>query len=154
MSDSNPNKQSVKSLIKCPFVIRFSILGIKKKTKAAIFHIVNITHVNPRHKCTSSNVSFRTTTRTSKSTTKLDLYALKAAIECVKLDPHLPAVLLRPLLSSCLPPNIELSSAYLSRFHRRCQSFLASGDDFDSTSNNIGNRLLSTTDLSQDEIDV
>ena len=29
-TDSDPNKQSVKSLIKCPFVVRFSILGIKK----------------------------------------------------------------------------------------------------------------------------
>ena len=110
--------------------------------------------MNPRYKCTLSNVSLRIATRISKSTTKVYLNALKVVMKCVKLDPHLPVVHLRPLLSSCLPPNTELSTAYWSRSRRPCQLFLASGDDIDSTGNNIGNRLLSTTDLSQDEIDV
>ena len=107
--------------------------------------------MSPRHKYTLSNVSFRIATCTSKSTTKVDLDALKVVMEYLKLDLHLPAVYLRLLLSSCVPSNTELSAAYLSRFRRRCQLFLAPGDDLDSMGNNVGNRLLSTTDLSQDE---
>ena len=75
-------------------------------------------------------------------------------IECIKLNRHLPVVHLRPLLSSCIPPNTELSATYLSSFRRRCQLFLAPEDDLDIMGNNVGNSLLSTTDLSQDEIDV
>ena len=72
----------------------------------------------------------------------------------MKLDPHLPALHMWPLLMSCLPPNIEIPAAYLSRFRRRCQLFLASEKDITSADNAVANRLLSTTDLTQDEIDV
>ena len=72
----------------------------------------------------------------------------------MKLDPRLPAVHFRPLLASCLPPNTELSSAFLSQLRRRCQLFLVFGIDNDSTGNNDDNKLLSTTDLSQHKIDV
>ena len=85
---------------------------------------------------------------------KIDLNVLKVVMECVKLDPHLLSQHLRPLLSSYAPHNTDLSAAYLSRFRRRCQLFIASGRNLESTENNITNRLLSTTDLSQDEIDV
>ena len=78
----------------------------------------------------------------------------KVVIECMKLDPYLPALHMLPLLMSCLPPNTEISAAYLSRFRRRCQLFLASEKDITSADNAVANRLLSTTDLTQDEIDV
>ena len=55
---------------------------------------------------------------------------------------------------SCLPPNTEISAAYLSRFRRRCQLFLASEKDITSADNAVANWLISTTDLTQDEIDV
>ena len=144
----------MKSVIKCPFVIRFSILGIKKKNKAAIFHTVNVTHVNPNHKCTLSNISFRTATRISKSPNKIDLNALKVVIECMKVDPHLPALHLRPLLRACIPLNTDISTAYLSRFRRRCQLYLASEKDVSLADTTVAHRLLSTTDLTQDEIDI
>ena len=40
----------------------------------------------------------------------------KVEIECMKLDPHLPALHLCPLSSSCLPPAVDLSADFSESF--------------------------------------
>ena len=125
-----------------------------KKSTLTNFNIVKITFIDPVHTYSLSNTSFRTATYYSKSTKKANIQALKVVIECMKLDLYIPAIHLRPLLSSCLPSTVDLSLSLLIRVRRRCQSYLVSQPDTDSLDVVQSNKLLSTSDLSQNEIDV
>ena len=53
----------IKMSIACPFLIRFSIPGIKKKMLPPIFREVKITQVVPHHTCGLCNQSFRAANR-------------------------------------------------------------------------------------------
>ena len=64
------SKMSLKESIKCPFVIRFSIPGIKKRLRPPIFHKVKITYVNAEHTCNFCVQSFRVAKRMSTSVKK------------------------------------------------------------------------------------
>ena len=147
-------KKSLKECIKCPFVIRFSIPGVKNKDKPPIFYEVKITQVNAKHSCGLSTMSFRAANRMSTSAKKFNLEALKVIVQCIRINPSLPALQLRPLLASCLPMNTALSSSFLSNFRRRCHLFIASNEDADELDSTSGSSLISPNRLSEEELTV
>ena len=56
----------IKNSIACPFLVRFSIPGIKKKNLPPISREVKITPVVPHNSCGLCNQSFRAVNRMSK----------------------------------------------------------------------------------------
>jgi hypothetical protein len=72
----------------------------------------------------------------------------------LKLDPHLPAIHLRPLLASCLPVDTNLSSDFIKKIRRRCQLYLASNDNPQDMNISIGNNLLSTSPVTESKINI
>ena len=149
------NKTSVKDQVKCPFIIRFSIPGIKNKKRPTIFYEVRITQVVATHTCQLSHLAFKVAKRISTSTKKIDLNALNTALKCLRLDPHLPAIHLRPLLGSCLPLDTCLSKDFIKNFRRRCQLHVAScEDESDEINLSIGNKVLSKSPITDDEFKI
>ena len=148
------NKTSIKEQVQCPFTIRFSIPGIKNKKRPTIFYEVNITEVNATHKCKLSPYSFRVAKRSSTSTKKIEINALNVVVQYLKLDPHLPAIDLRPLLASCLPVDTNLTAEFMKNFRRRCHLYLASNDNPQDMNISIGNNLLSTSPVTESEINI
>ena len=147
------NKTSIKDQVQCPFMIRFSIPGIKNKKRPTIFYEVRITQVNPSHTCLLSPLSFRVDKRSSTSTKKIELNALNIVVKCLKLDPHLSAIHLRPLLAPCLPLDTNLSCDFIKNFRRRYQLYMAKHyDESDDINLSTGNKLLSSSSITDDEL--
>ena len=61
------NRTRLKDSTACPFVIRFSIPGVKNKSLPTILKEVKLTEVVTSHNCGLCNESFRTASRMSKS---------------------------------------------------------------------------------------
>ena len=80
------------------------------------FYEVRITEVNTTHNCKLSHYSFRVAKRISTNTKKIELNALNVVAQCLKLDPYLPSLHLRPLLASCHSLNINLSIDFIENF--------------------------------------
>ena len=153
-NESEQNDSSIKEKVNCPFVIRFSMPGIKKKLKPPIFHVVRITFVNPSHLCQFSPQSYNVAKRKSTSIKKIELSALSVVIQCIKVNPHLPSNHLRSLLASCLPLETSLSSDYVRNFRKRCNLYIASNVCNEELDLSISNKLLSSDDVSSFEIQV
>ena len=94
----------------CPFLIRFSIPGVKTKTIPTIFREVNITQVVPHHTCGLCKQSFHTANRISKGSIKFDLNYLNSVVHMMKIDPHLSARYLRSILVGCVPLDTDIGS--------------------------------------------
>ena len=150
--ESSTSKKSMKDIVQCPFIIRFSIPGVKNKSLPSIFYTVKITHVNANHTCKLSSYSFRTAKRISTSAQKIDINALKVVLHCLKLDPHLPSLHLRPLLASCLPLDTDLSKTLIKTIRRRCMLHLAMDGNTDDMEVDKANKILSSSDITDEEL--
>ena len=103
-------------MIDCPFIIRWSIPGVKNKSLPTIFRQVTITECDPTHNCGMSFESFRNDTCMSKCSRKFDIKILNGVVNMMKIDPHLPPKRMRSLLNGCVPKHIVLDAAYLRNF--------------------------------------
>ena len=72
-----------------------------------------------------SSQGFRTSCYASKSKSSIDLKELSGAVGMLKVDPHLPAKLLRPLLMNSVAQGNSITAQYMANFRRRCAIFHA-----------------------------
>ena len=79
---------------------------------------------------------------------------LNVVVQCLKLDPHLLAIYLRLLLASCLPLHTNLSKYCIKKFCRRCQSYMVSCDDPEDINVSTGNKLLSSSAVTDSELNI
>ena len=153
-STKKQNRTRLKQSIACPFVIRFSIPGIKNQSIPAIFRQVNITEVITSHNCGLCNESFRAANRMSRSSIKFDLKSLNNVVHMMKIDPHLSARHLRSILVGCVPPETDISSDYISSFRKRCQIYHAKNPDAHLLTGKVASKLISPSRFSNKELDV
>ena len=102
----------MKNAVRCPFKITFNTFRTKEYLiQDPVFRPANITDsCNPKHICAMSSQGFRTSYYTSKSKNSIDLKELSGAVGMIKVDPHLPAKLLRPLLMNSVAQGDSVTS--------------------------------------------
>jgi hypothetical protein len=112
-------KESQKSLIKCPFEIRYSLIECVVLDKVPeICHEIKITYTNFEHTCELSPVYLREAKRRGGHL-KLDIPSLKSALDLLRLHPNTETRILRPYLVRALPNWHALDSAYVANFRKR-----------------------------------
>ena len=122
------NKQKqLKKLIRCPFQIGFNQkTSGEYRTKPSILRPVNVTNkaTHYYHTCQMSSQGFRTAVQSMKSKVNVDVKVLHAAIHMLKINPQLPALELRPLLTNCVATNAPITASFLSNFRRRVALYI------------------------------
>jgi hypothetical protein len=99
----NTRKETQKSQIKYPFEIRYSLIGRVARDKIPdICHETKITHTNFEHTCELSTTYLREAKQLG-GRVKLDIPALKTALDLLRLHPNTEACMLRPYLVRALP---------------------------------------------------
>jgi hypothetical protein len=112
-------KESQKSQIKCPFEIRYSMIDCIAADKVPdVCHEIKITFTNFEHTCELSPVFLREAKRRGGHL-KLDIPALKSALDLLRLHPNTETRILRPYLVRALPHWHALDSAYIANFRKR-----------------------------------
>jgi hypothetical protein len=113
-------KESQKSVIQCPFEIRYSLIGKVAADKVPdICHEIKITYTNFEHTCELSPVYLREAKRRGGYLKLLDIPALKSALDLLRLHPNTETRILRPYLVRALPSWHALDSCYVVNFRRR-----------------------------------
>ena len=135
-------------MIDCPFIIRWSVPGVKDKSLPTICRQVTITKCDPTHNCGISCESFRNASRMSKCSKKFDIKTLNGVVNKMKIDPHLPPRHMRSLLNGCVPKHIVMDAVYLRNFRRRCQLYHAANPNSISINCNNAELLMSQVKLS------
>ena len=132
----NPDKRrklepTLKSVYKCPFIIRYSFVAYcrnKALKQPDIFYHVKITHVNFVHTCQMTTVFHRQALQKSGGL-QPDLNGLNDIMSLLREKPMLKADVLRPLLSKYLPFYTATDSMYLVNFRRRAQHWIVHNGD-------------------------
>ena len=92
-------KESQKSVIKCPFEIRYSLLAKVVADKVPdICHEIKITYTNFEHTCELSPVYLREAKRRG-GFLKLDIPALKSALDLLRLHQLSPVIFCNNLVN-------------------------------------------------------
>jgi hypothetical protein len=125
-------KDTQKSQIKCPFEIRYSLIGRVARDKIPdICHETKITHTNFEHTCELSITYLREAKRLGGHV-KLDIPALKTALDLLRLHPNTEArMLVRPYLVRALPNWQAFDAHYISNFRKRAIKHWSVHGDFD-----------------------
>ena len=87
----------------------------------------------------------------SKSVTKFDLCSFSNVLRMTKIDPYLPARLLRSLLENCLPNYFLIDAKFLDNFRQRCQLYHATHSVVSTLERSDAVKLTSTDKISDDE---
>ena len=114
------NRQSTSSLVQCPFLVRWSPVDRKVPYRHDIFYKVKIsTIVSLEHTCLMSHMSFRHALKTTSGHKKIDLNQMNTAVTILKMNPSMPAQMLRPLLKASLPSHTNLTAKFVDNFRKR-----------------------------------
>jgi hypothetical protein len=117
---SRKNKgTTLKDDIKCPFTIRYTIVGYNKREEKAhlpaLQFMCKITSTNYAHTCPCTPVSHRVAQTVSHKNIP-SAEALKQVIHLMHETPTIDSKVLRKHLASCLPGYQELSAKKLAHF--------------------------------------
>jgi hypothetical protein len=118
-------QESQKVLIKCPFKVKFSLIGYVAARKVPdVFHKVKITRTkNFDPSCQLSPVFLREAKRRGGHL-KLDAASLKTVLDLLRQHPNTKARVLRPYLIKALPTwHLLDSHYYVSNFRRRAVKY-------------------------------
>ena len=117
---NDSNRQSTSSLVQCPFQVKWTLVDHKKPYRHEIFYRVKIsTIVSTEHTCMMSHISFRHALKKSNGHNKIDLNIMNTAVSILKVNPSMPANMLRPLLKDCLPCHTNIDAKFVDNFRRR-----------------------------------
>ena len=112
-------KESQKSLIQCPFEIRYSLIGRVAADKVPdVCHEAKITHTIFEHSCELSPIFLREAKRKGGHL-RLDIPALKTALDLLRLHPNTETRIIRPYLVRALPNWHALDAHFVSNFRKR-----------------------------------
>jgi hypothetical protein len=116
-------QESQKVLIKCPFEVKFSLIGYVATRKVPdILHEVKITQTNLQHSC-QLYPTYLCQAERRGGHLKLDTSSLKTALDLLRQHPNTEARVLRPYLIKALPYWHPLDSHYVSNFRRRAVKY-------------------------------
>ena len=132
----NPDKRrklepTLKSVYKCPFIIRYSFVAYCKNKalkKPDIFYRVKITHVNFVHTCQMTTIFHRQAVQKAGGL-QPDLNGLNDIMSLLREKPMLQSDVLRPLLAKYLPFYIATDSQFIVNFRLRAQHWLVNNGD-------------------------
>ena len=106
--------------------MRFVMVDFKKPTRHGIFYRAKITAIDSvEHTCMMSNISYKHACKTSTGHPKINLNAMNTAVTILKMNPNLPAQMLRPILKDSLPCSTNLDGKFIDNFRRRVAIHLA-----------------------------
>ena len=153
----NPDKRrklepTLKSVYKCPFIIRYSFVAYCKNRalkKPDIFYRVKITHVNSVHTCQMTTIFHRQAVQKSGGL-QPDLNGLNDIMSLLREKPMLQSDVLRPLLAKYLPFYTATDSMFLVNFRLRAQHWLVNNGNKELTMEEA-RRLSSKRSLASEE---
>ena len=120
---SNSKRQSTASIVNCPFELRWSLINHKKPYRHDIFYKVKISSVpSTQHTCMMSHISYRHALRKSSGHNKIELNLMNTAVSIFKMNPIMPAQMLRPILRDSMPCSKVLDGKFIDNFRRRILS--------------------------------
>ena len=113
-------RNSTASLVKCPFELRFTLWKHNSPHRHDIFYKVKISNVmSTKHTCLMSHIGYKHALKSSSGHNKIDLNSMNTAVSILKMNPSMPAQMLRPLLKDCLPCNTNIDAKHIDNFRRR-----------------------------------
>ena len=113
-------RKSTPFLMQCPFELRFRLFEHKSPHRHDVFYKVKISNiVSTKHTCMMSHISYRHALSKSTGHTKINLTSMNTAVSVLKMNPSMPAQMLRPLLKNCLPCNVNLDAKFIDNYRRR-----------------------------------
>jgi hypothetical protein len=122
---------TLKSVYKCPFIIRYSFVAYCKNRalkKPDIFYRVKITHINYVHACQMTTIFHRQALQKS-GCLQPDLNGLNDIMSLLREKPMLQSDVLRPLLAKYLPFYTATDSMFIVNFRLRAQHWLVTNGD-------------------------
>ncbi len=143
---------TLKSVYKCPFIIRYSFVAYCKNRalkKHDIFYRVKITHVNFVHTCQMTMIFHRQAVQKSGGL-QPDLNGLNDIMSLLREKPMLQSDVLRPLLAKYLPFYTATDSMFLVNFRLRAQHWLVNNGNKELTMEEA-RRLSSKRSLASEE---
>jgi hypothetical protein len=122
---------TLKSVYKCPFVIRYSYVAYCKNKalkKPDIFYHVKITNVNFQHTCQMTTIFHRQALQLSGGL-QPDLNGVNDIMSLLREKPMLRSDVLRPLLTKYLPFYKATDAQFIANFRIRAQHWLVANGD-------------------------
>ena len=114
------HRHSTASVVKCPFEIKWSLVDHKKPYRHDIFYRAKISSiVSTQHTCMMSHISYKHALKKTSGHSKIDLNHMNTAVSVLKMNPSMPAQMLRPLLKDSLPCNTNIDAKFVDNFRRR-----------------------------------
>ena len=118
--NNDTTRTSTSSLVKCPFLVRWTLVDHKRPHRHDIFYKVKISSiVSTEHTCMMSHISFRHALKKTTGHRKIDLNSMNTAVSVLKMNPTMSAQMLRPILKDCLPSHTNIDCKFIDNFRRR-----------------------------------
>ena len=119
-------RKSISCQTKCPFHIKWSLIDYKKPYRNNIFYKTKISNIiSTEHTCLMSQISYRHALKSSNGHKNIDLSACNTAVDILKMNPSMPARMLRPMLKNVLPSHTHINGKYIDNFRRRVMMYHA-----------------------------
>ena len=122
---------TLKSVYKCPFIIRYSFVAYCKNTalkKPDIFYQVKITQVNFEHTCQMTTIFHRQALQKSGGL-QPNLNGLNDIMSLLREKPMLQSSVLRPLIAKYLPFYKATDAKFIDNFRLRAKNWLVANGD-------------------------
>ena len=121
---------SQKVLVKCPFVISYSLIDfVRHKKHPMIFHQVKVTSTNFRHTCQLCPTFLRQAKIRSGTCLKVDVPNLTTVMELLRHNPNTGSNYIRPFLTKALPTWHSFDCYFISNFRKRAVQYWARNDN-------------------------
>ena len=98
-----------------------------------------------------SKISYRHAWKTSKGTNKLDLNACNTAVSMLKMNPSMPARMMRPLLRDVSPSETNINGKYVDNFRRCVMLYHAKNSDSAMVTMEEGIALTKRSNISESD---
>ena len=66
-----------------------------------------------------SHIRYKHAYKTSSGHSKIELNSMNTAVSILKMNPNMPAQMLRPILKECLPCSTNIDVKFVDNFRRR-----------------------------------
>lgn len=144
---------SLKIQYKCPFKIRYSLVGYTHKQDAKmpqIFYQVRITDLHLIHTCDLSTTSHRVAIQKSGNQ-QPNLIGMNDVMSLLREKPMLSAETLRPLLVKYLPTYYGIDAKFIANFRQRAQHYMLHHGDTELCMTDV-HKVSSRKPLASDEL--
>lgn len=145
-------ESSLKKQHKCPFAIKYSLIGYKGKVKLPkSFYKVHIMGYNLNHTCGLSNIFFKVAKNKAESTIRINLSSMNSILMLLKTNPSISTNSLRSFLEEHVTDDTSLNCVFIRIFRLRVAYFHATNPNYIQLTMDDARKLIKSTPIAEDE---